>query len=120
MKVVRSTDRTAQQGTTFTGKVTLERVLQGTDPSAVSLSVVHFEDGARTNWHTHPGEQVLYILEGAGRVGTASEQHEVGPGDVVHAAPGERHWHGAMPGQSMTHISITTGGAPTWEGPPED
>lgn len=120
MKIVRKHEQTSQSGTTFTGNVTLDRVLGAQQEGGVSISVVHFDDGARTHWHEHPGEQVLYILEGEGRVGTATEQYLVSPGDVVHATPGERHWHGAAPGASMTHISITTVGSPTWYGAPTE
>jgi quercetin dioxygenase-like cupin family protein len=28
------------------------------------------------------------------------------PGDVIQCPPGEKHWHGAMPGAAMTHIAI--------------
>ena len=69
---------------------------------------------ALTHWHAHPGEQILYILEGEGRVGNASEEIRVSAGDVVYTAPGEKHWHGAAPGSSMVHISITNVGSPTW------
>jgi quercetin dioxygenase-like cupin family protein len=119
MQINRGNERTSRKGDTFTGNVRLERVLDG-GADGVSISIVHFEDGARTNWHAHPGEQVLYILEGEGRVGTESEQHLVYPGDVVHESSGERHWHGAVPGQNMTHISITTGGSPQWFDAPKD
>ena len=120
MRVVRSGEVAGQPGTTFTGPVELRRLVAMQREDGAAVSLVRFEDGARTNWHEHAGEQVLYILEGEGRVGTESEQHFVSPGDVVHAAPGERHWHGAAPGKSMTHISITTGGAATWYGPPDE
>jgi len=75
---------------------------------------VTFEDGALTHWHEHPGEQILYILEGEGRVGNTSEEIHVAAGDVVYTAPGERHWHGAAPSSSMTHNSITNVGSPAW------
>ena len=39
-------------------------------------------------------------------------------GQVVHLPPGEEHWHGAVPGGTMTHLSITTGGPAVWNGPP--
>jgi len=120
MDIVRASDRPASEGKTFTGKVTLERVLAGASERGVTLSVVHFEDGARTNLHRHPGEQILYILDGEGRVGTEREQHLVFPGDVVREGPGVTHWHGAAPGKNMTHISITTVGSPEWFGPPQE
>ncbi|HEX5499138.1 MAG TPA: hypothetical protein VFX03_07930, partial [Thermomicrobiales bacterium] len=56
----------------------------------------------------------LYVLEGMGRAGTEAEEFAIGPGDLVYAAPGERHWHGAAPGATMTHLSVTTVGPPEW------
>ena len=85
----------------------------------MSVSLVRFEDGARTNWHVHPGEQLLYILEGKGRAGTEGQEMVVKPGDLIYSPPGERHWHGAMPGQAMAHLSVTTVGAPEWFEAPE-
>ena len=43
----------------FTGTVELQRIgeLKG-----MSVSLVHFYEGARTYWHTHPGGQTLLIL----------------------------------------------------------
>lgn len=119
MKIVRSGDAMREQGSTFTGQTSLSRLLGAQQPGGLAASVVQFEDGSRTHWHVHPGEQLLYILEGEGRVGTAHEEHRVGPGDVVYAAPGERHWHGAAPGQSMTHLSVTNVGPPEWFEAPE-
>lgn len=120
MKLITRDEGRSERGRTFTGPTTLTGMLHAQQEGGMSLSVVHFEDGARTHWHTHPGEQVLYILEGEGRVGNEREEIRVGRGDVVHAPPGERHWHGAVPGRSMTHLSITTKGPPEWFGPPED
>lgn len=119
MQIVHKGQTTPQQGTTFTGPVTLERAVSMQREGGMSVSIVHFDEGARTHWHEHPGEQILIVLEGKGRVGTESESFEIGPGDVVYAAPGERHWHGASPGYSMTHASITTVGSPTWFEAPE-
>jgi quercetin dioxygenase-like cupin family protein len=76
---------------------------------------VLFAPGARTDWHRHPEGQVLYVVSGAGRVGTEQTVIEVGPGDVVYAPPGELHWHGAAPTSYMMHLSLTTGGPTAWE-----
>ena len=114
MKVVRGEDVRPEAGTTFTGEARLARLLAAQQPGGMAVSLVRFEDGARTNWHVHPGEQILYILDGEGRVGTEAGEERVAPGDVVYAASGERHWHGAMPGRAMTHLSVTTVGSPEW------
>ena len=120
MKIIRGDNHSNMKGETFTGEVTLERVLDQQMPTGVSVSIVHFKDGARTNWHEHPGEQVLVVMEGEGRVGDGTEEHMIRPGDVVHEGPGKRHWHGAAPGKDMTHMSITTVGSPTWYESPEE
>lgn len=113
MIVYREGDRMPHGGDTFSGVARLERVHPQRD-GGIGVAVVSFEDGARTHWHTHPGEQLLYIIEGEGRVGNEHEEVEVSAGDVVYTAPGERHWHGAKVGHSMSHISITNVGAPEW------
>jgi quercetin dioxygenase-like cupin family protein len=119
MKVVRGDEANQEQGSTFTGVTRLRRLLGAQQPGGIAVSLVHFENGSRTHWHVHPGEQVLYVLEGEGRVGTADEVVQIGPGDVVYAAPMERHWHGASAGHSMTHLSVTTVGPPEWFEAPE-
>lgn len=119
MKIIRRGQSPTDVGTTFTGHVELERAHRMERDGGMSVSIVHFDDGALTHWHVHPGEQILVVLEGKGRVGTEAESHDVEPGDIVYAAPGERHWHGAAPGESMTHVSITTVGSPTWYEAPE-
>ncbi len=119
MQVIRKGQSQSERGETFTGHVTLERAIAKQRDGGMSVSIVHFDDGALTHWHEHPGEQILIVLEGRGRVGTETESFEIEPGDVVYAAPGERHWHGAAPGHSMVHASITTVGSPTWFDAPE-
>ena len=120
MKVVRSTEGAEKVGATFTGHATLRPQLAAQQEGGIKVTMVYFEDGSRTHWHDHPGEQVLYILEGKGRVGDGTEEWVVEPGDIVHTGPGEKHWHGAYPGHSMTHLSITTVGSPAWYQAPED
>ncbi len=114
MRVIHKDDGKVLQGTTFTNKAELNRLLQAQQEGGISLTVVTFEDGALTHWHEHPGEQILYILAGEGRVGTEGQTMNVSAGDVVYTGPGEKHWHGAAPGYSMTHISVTTVGPPVW------
>lgn len=75
-----------------------------------TVLLVSFPAGARTFWHSHPGGQFLYVTEGRGRVGTRDgDVVEVGVGDLVHAPPGEEHWHGAAAGASVTHLAVSLG-----------
>jgi 4-carboxymuconolactone decarboxylase len=92
----------------FTGGVRVEALFDALDPSHASGGSVTFEPGARTAWHAHPRGQILIVTAGTGRVqrwGDAIE--EIRQGDVVRIPAGEKHWHGAAPKASMTHIAIT-------------
>jgi quercetin dioxygenase-like cupin family protein len=115
MKIVRNSDGQPKQGSTFSGKATLAPMVRAQKEGGMGLTMVNFEDGAVTNWHTHPGEQILYVMSGKGRVGDEEAQWDVEPGDVIHFGPGERHWHGAAAGHNMCHISVTNVGPPVWE-----
>ena len=79
-----------------------------------NVSMVRFEPGSRTHWHSHSGGQLLLVVEGEGWVQTRGEAPQsVGPGDTVSIEPDEVHWHGAKRGQAMAHVAVTVG-RPTW------
>jgi quercetin dioxygenase-like cupin family protein len=92
----------------FTGAVWQDPIVETPAPGNVRASLVHFEPGARTAWHTHPAGQTLYILSGVGRVQSVGGPiRDVRAGDVVWFAPNEKHWHGAGPQTTMAHVAIT-------------
>ncbi len=91
----------------FTGTVRIDPLLQPTAPSRVVAASVTFEPGARTAWHTHPLGQTLIVTAGCGRAQCwGGPIEEIRPGDVISFAPGEKHWHGAGPTTSVTHLAI--------------
>lgn len=91
----------------FSGTVRIDPLFGVQAPARAAGNTVTFEPGARTAWHTHPLGQVLIVTAGCGRVQREGGPiEEISPGDVVHFAPGERHWHGAAPTTAMTHIAI--------------
>ncbi|HMK27416.1 MAG TPA: cupin domain-containing protein [Chitinophagaceae bacterium] len=68
---------------------------------------VVFEPGARNNWHTHPGGQILVATNGIGYYQEKGKAIQLlHAGDVVNIAPGIVHWHGASPDSEFTHIAI--------------
>lgn len=92
----------------FTGRVRVDARFSGSGEARIGGATVTFEPGARTNWHTHPLGQTLFILSGAGLVQREGEAIEpVRPGDIVWFEPGEKHWHGAAPGVAMSHLAIS-------------
>ena len=108
----------------FTGTVRLDPLHAAAEEDGTSATLVTFEPGGRTAWHTHPAGQILVVTAGCGwaqREGGPVE--EIRPGDVVWFPPGEKHWHGATAATAMSHIAITPkrGGAPVaWLEPVSD
>ena len=95
----------------FTGAVYFDVIIKGEEPSRVRVNAVHFTPGARTAWHAHAVGQTLHVTEGTGLAQSRGGSIVVmRPGDTIHTPPGEWHWHGAAPGQFMTHLAI-------WEAP---
>ena len=92
----------------FTGSARVEMLFEARDGSHASGGSVTFEPGARTAWHSHPGGQILIITAGTGRVQRWGDPiEEIRAGDVVRIPAGQKHWHGASPRASMTHLAIT-------------
>ncbi|MGH2402253.1 MAG: cupin domain-containing protein [Candidatus Limnocylindria bacterium] len=111
MRIARSTDAEPQPMATqsFTGTVRRRDLGPIGEPAGAAL-VVSFEPGARTDWHRHPGGQVLYVVDGVGRVGTREgEVAEIRVGDLVESPPDEEHWHGAATDRAVTHLALSFG-----------
>jgi quercetin dioxygenase-like cupin family protein len=111
MRIARDSDVVAQpmEAEHFSGPAS-RRDFGHIDRPPLNPLVVSFESGARTSWHRHSDGQILFVLQGQGRVGARDgEQAEINPGDFVYAPAGEEHWHGAAEGASMTHIALSFG-----------
>ena len=91
----------------FTGTVWQDPIIETQAPARLRSNVVSFDPGARTAWHTHPLGQTLYVVSGCGRAQVwGGPIREIRAGDVIWIPPGEKHWHGAAPTTTMTHISM--------------
>ena len=91
----------------FTGDVTIQPLYPANNDMRSSGGSVTFNPGARSNWHVHPVGQVLIVTDGVGRTQEWGKPvQEIKAGDIVICHVGVKHWHGAAPGCSMTHISI--------------
>ncbi|GAA4121170.1 cupin domain-containing protein [Knoellia locipacati] len=91
----------------FTGTVHIDGIRTPDEQSTIGCAHVRFAPGARTAWHTHPKGQTLYVTDGIGLVASrGGTPQEIRPGDVVHIAPGEEHWHGATADRFMAHVAI--------------
>ena len=108
----------------FTGTVWQDPIIVAAAPARLVVNRVSFEPGARTNWHSHPFGQTLYVVAGLGLVQKEGEAiRQIRPGDVVWIPPGEKHWHGGSPTNGMTHIAMQEaldGNTATWMEPVTD
>ncbi|MCL2774603.1 MAG: cupin domain-containing protein [Oscillospiraceae bacterium] len=69
---------------------------------------VVFEPSSRTNWHKHPGGQILLVTDGEGFYQEKGKTAQLlQKGDSVNIPPDVEHWHGAAPDSRFTHIGIS-------------
>jgi len=93
----------------FTGTAYVKMLVPNDPALNTAVGNVVFEPGARNNWHTHPGGQILIVTQGTGYYQEVGKPIQLlHPGDVVNIQPEVKHWHGASPESEFTHIAIST------------
>ncbi len=93
----------------FVGEAWIKILVSPNDAFDCVVNDVVFEPGARTNWHTHPGGQILICTDGIGYYQEKGKPIQLlNKGDVVKILPELEHWHGASPDSEFTHIAINT------------
>lgn len=91
----------------FNGGVWLKRFVSPADSLDCTVSLVTFDPGVRTNWHKHPGGQILMVVEGIGYYQEKGKPRQIiRKGDVVKCSPGVTHWHGASNIGEFAHLVI--------------
>lgn len=120
MKLIRNGSQPSAKGPEdyFTGTVRIDMPFKGEGAATVSGAFITFEPGARSVWHTHPVGQILIVTAGKGWTQCEGEEIvEINAGDIIVCPPGHKHWHGATPTTSLTHIAVQetlNGSAVTW------
>ena len=109
----------------FTGDVWMNPVFNGDGTSELTVGLVRFTPGARTNWHRHANGQLLVCTDGVGLVGTRDGHTMVlRAGESVWTPAGEEHFHGGTAVTMMCHYAILDASgdaeATTWLEPVTD
>jgi quercetin dioxygenase-like cupin family protein len=108
----------------FTGKAYNFGLVPSDSIYNMLVGNVYFEAGARSNWHTHPGGQILIITDGEGYHQIEGEpKQRMKKGDVIQCPPDAKHWHGATASTSLSQLYIvpdTGNGIVTWLEPVTD
>jgi len=91
----------------FNGTVWLNRFVSPGDSLDCIVSLVTFAPWVRTNWHTHPGGQILIVTEGIGYYQEKGRPRQIlYKGDVIKCPSGVTHWHGASPDGEFAHLVV--------------
>src|SRR6187549_1636353 len=102
----------------FTGTAWIKLLVPNDTLFNCQVGNVVFEAGARNNWHSHSGGQILIVTDGIGYYQEKGKPIQIiRKGDVVNIAPDVVHWHGASATREMTHLAInpnTQKGIVTW------
>ncbi len=107
----------------FIGKVWLAPLISSDSINKTQVGNVTFAPGARTNWHYHPGGQILLVIEGVGYYQEKGSAIKVlHKSDVVKCPPNIPHWHGASPDSEFIQLAITNSqyGPTVWLKPVTD
>jgi len=91
-----------------TGDIWLNELSAGDAVFDPSIAVATYGAGAKLDWHTHPGGQVLLITQGPGYYQERGKPIRiVRKGDVIKCLPAVEHWHGASPTSGFAYIAVT-------------
>lgn len=92
----------------FSGTAWLSMLVESDTTYDTQIGNVTFEPGARSNWHYHPGGQILLVTKGKGLYQEKGKPIEtMEKGDVVKCPPNVIHWHGATPTDTLVHVAIS-------------
>ncbi len=107
----------------FTGTAYLHQMVMTDSINKVQVGNVTFEPGARSNWHSHPGGQILLAMGGTGYYQEKGSPVKIlRKGDVIKCPPDIAHWHGASPDDKFIQVAITPtqNGSTVWLVPVTD
>ena len=95
-------------GVHHVGNVWLNELSEPDSVFTFSTAMATFDAGARLDWHTHPGGQILMITEGIGYYQEKGKPKQtVRKGEVIKCPPGVEHWHGATPKSGFGYLATS-------------
>lgn len=107
----------------FTGTAFLKMLVNADSFNTTTVGNVSFKPKARTNWHLHPGGQILLVTDGIGYYQERGQPKKIlHKGDVIKCPPNVEHWHGASAESHLVHLAISDNdnGAVVWLKPVSD
>ena len=91
---------------THVGDVWLSEVSGPDSTFTFGIAQAVFAAGARLDWHSHPGGQILLFTDGEGYYQERGKPRQtLCKGELVKCQPGVEHWHGATPTSGVTYLA---------------
>jgi quercetin dioxygenase-like cupin family protein len=92
----------------FTGTAYLQPMIAADSLNPTAVGNVTFEPGARSNWHLHPGGQILLAVDGVGYYQEKGQPKKIlRKGDAIKCPPNIEHWHGASKDTGFIQLAVT-------------
>lgn len=93
----------------FTGRAWAQMMEIEESYNSPGIGLVTFEPGARNDWHSHNGTQLLIVTAGSGYYQREGEPAQLlHEGDVVEIPAGTVHWHGATADERFAHLALSS------------
>jgi len=62
-----------------------------TGAKEISVGMTYCHPGCKGGLHTHKGPEIMVVIHGKGKFFTETEEHILGPGDLIYIPPGVKH-----------------------------
>ncbi len=76
--------------------------------TAATVALHRLMPGHEPRPHSHPHEQIAYIIEGRMMFYIGDDKHEVGPGGLVVIPGGVRHWGEVIGDEPVLNLDVFT------------
>jgi mannose-6-phosphate isomerase-like protein (cupin superfamily) len=79
-----------------------------TGVKGATLAVVYINPGEEIKLHSHPEEELYYIISGTGTVTLDDEEHPIGPGTAVYIAGNRVHGQRPTGNEPIVMVAVVT------------
>ncbi|MDA8270478.1 MAG: cupin domain-containing protein [Actinomycetota bacterium] len=110
MRIISKSEKRQINQDRYNGEALVETLRSATSPKDPDVLHCHYDVGVVTNWHSHPGGQLIYVLSDEGVIGNEADgEVKVTQGELISVPPVERHYHGSTQEEESDFLVLTWG-----------
>mgnify|MGYP001039314076 CR=1 FL=1 len=107
MKVVKFDEVTEYEGPTQPARrIRILATPESVGTKNISAGISIYGLGMSAPWHTHEGEEMIFVIHGKGKFRTKTQETEAITGTVIYFPPGEEHQLENTGSQSLEFIFV--------------